>query len=210
MRFDPVSWGVIGAGALAAGVGARRLAQSLAGYGSWPAAWLNIGVPLAAVASAAIVPPPQAIPAAILASGLVTLAVIDGLILRLPDVLTLPLGLAGLACAWATGEALAPRLIGAALAFAGLALLASGYRRLRGRDGLGLGDAKLAAAGGAWVGWEGLPSILLVAAGLGLGVAAWRLARRGGSALEAPLPFGPPLAAAIWLTWLLAAHGQGG
>jgi leader peptidase (prepilin peptidase)/N-methyltransferase len=180
VRFDPISWGITGAAALAA------------------------------LASAAIVPPPQAIPAAILAAALVALAVIDSLTLRLPDILTLPLILAGLVCAWATGQGLPARLIGAALAFAGLALLASAYRRLRGRDGLGLGDAKLAAAGGAWVGWEGLPSILLVAAGLGLGVAAWRLVRRGGAALEAPLPFGPPLAAAIWLTWLLAAQGQGG
>ena len=73
-----------------------------------------------------------------------------------------------------------------------------------GREGLGLGDAKLFAAAGAWVSWEGLPSVLLLAAA---GALAWHLgaARWGGRRLEGrELPFGPYLAAALWLVWL---HG---
>src|SRR3546814_16185239 len=54
-------------------------------------------------------------------------------------------------------------LVVALLGFALLAGLGFFYRRWRGRDGLGLGDAKLAAAGGAWLGWAALPSILLLA-----------------------------------------------
>jgi leader peptidase (prepilin peptidase)/N-methyltransferase len=76
------------------------------------------------------------------------------------------------------------------------------YRRLRGRDGLGLGDAKLLAAAGAWVGAGGLPSVLagaaiaaLAAAG-GMMLAGRRLDR------HTALPFGPFLAAATWLVWL--------
>jgi prepilin signal peptidase PulO-like enzyme (type II secretory pathway) len=46
--------------------------------------------------------------------------------------------------------------------------LAAGYRALRGREGLGGGDAKLLAAGGAWLGWPALPAIMFGAAVLGL------------------------------------------
>ncbi len=45
---------------------------------------------------------------------------------------------------------------------------ARAYRRLRGRDGLGLGDAKLLAALGAWLGLSSLPIILVLASCTGL------------------------------------------
>jgi mannitol/fructose-specific phosphotransferase system IIA component (Ntr-type) len=45
---------------------------------------------------------------------------------------------------------------------------------IRKRDGLGLGDAKLLAGTGAWVGWQGLPSVVLIAAVLGLVMALGR------------------------------------
>ena len=73
---------------------------------------------------------------------------------------------------------------------------------LRGRDGLGEGDAKLLAAAGAWVTWMGLPEVMLVAALTGLAVAlAGRLA---GQKMEAQtaIPFGPCLAFATWIAWL--------
>ena len=71
-----------------------------------------------------------------------------------------------------------------------------------GREGLGLGDAKLFAAAGAWVSWAGLPSVLLLAAA---GALAGHLlaARLTGQRLEGrEFPFGPYLAAALWLVWL--------
>ena len=77
------------------------------------------------------------------------------------------------------------------------------YRRLRGIEGLGGGDAKLLAAAGAWVGAAALPSVLLGAACAaliavaGLAIAGTRLSRRSA------LPFGPFLALATWAVWLL-------
>jgi len=121
----------------------------------------------------------------------------------LPDALTLPLVIAGLAAAVAFDpDGLADRALGAAVGYLALRAIAMLYRALRGREGLGEGDAKLLAASGAWVGASGLPQVILVAALAGLFAAAClRLAglRLGsGSAL----PFGPFLALATWLVWL--------
>jgi len=138
-----------------------------------------------------------------LAWTLLALAVIDAKHLLLPDTLTLPLVPAGLLVAWAVAPAkLADHAIGAVAGFVAVAAIGLVYRRLRGREGIGLGDAKLFAAAGAWVSWEGLPSVLLLAAASALvwhlGAARWRGQRHEGR----ELPFGPYLAAALWLVWL--------
>lgn len=135
---------------------------------------------------------------------LLTLAALDLRHGWLPDRLTLALIPAGLATASLVDPAkLIDHAIGAAVGFAGFAAVAWLYRRIRARAGLGLGDAKLLAAAGAWLGWQGLPSVLLIAALAGLAMALARaVLARGG--LGAPLPFGPALAAGFWLTW---AHG---
>ena len=122
----------------------------------------------------------------------------------LPDSLTLPLIIAGLAGAVAFDpEQLTDRALGAALGYLSLRAIAVLYRGLRNREGLGHGDAKLLAASGAWVGAMALPQVVLGAAVLALFTAAClRLAgvRLGpGSAV----PFGPFLALATWLVWLL-------
>ena len=134
---------------------------------------------------------------------LLALAAIDLREMALPDILTLPLIAAGLVvAALAFGRPL-EHLIGAALGGAFFAALGWGWERLTGREALGLGDAKLFAAAGAWLGWQGLPSVLLIAALAGLAVALAR-ATLGRGGLDRPLPFGPALAAGFWLTW---AHG---
>ena len=83
-----------------------------------------------------------------------------------------------------------------------VAAIGLAYRRLRGREGIGLGDAKLFAAAGAWLSWTGLPSVLLLAAAAGLAghLLAARLTGRRLKGRE--LPFGPYLARALWLVWL--------
>lgn len=133
---------------------------------------------------------------------LLLVAVVDAEHFWLPDRLTFPLGATGLLAA-ATLEAhrLADAVIGAAAGFAALWLLALTYRRLRGREGLGGGDPFLLAAIGTWVGWEGLPAVLLWAGLAGLSVVAGRAA--GGRPLSAAdrLPFGVFLAVGGWLTW---------
>lgn len=126
----------------------------------------------------------------------------------LPDLLTLPLILAGLAAALLFDpDTVSDRALGAALGYLALRLVGYVYRKVRGRDGLGEGDAKLLAAAGAWVGVSGLPQTIFLAAAAALLVAAClRLAGFRLGAASA-LPFGPFLALAAWLVWLLPALG---
>ena len=117
---------------------------------------------------------------------------------------------AGLAVAWAQGgEAPLDQAIGAAAGFLALAGAAAAYRAMRKTEGLGLGDAKLLAAGGAWLGWAGLPSMLLIAAlGALLFLGIERLAGQA-RAVDDPTPFGPFLAGGLWTVWLLGPLGLG-
>lgn len=104
---------------------------------------------------------------------LLALAALDLRHFWLPDRLTVTLGASGLlAGGLATGVALTDRAAGAAAGFAALRLIGAGYRRLRGREGLGGGDAKLLGAIGAWLGWQALPFVLLSASVIGLLAAA--------------------------------------
>ena len=140
---------------------------------------------------------------------LLALSWIDWRHLRLPDALTLPLLLAGLAAtAWLDPEEIAGHALAAAIGYAALRLLAVAYRALRGRSGLGEGDAKLLAAIGAWQGLPGLSQALLVGALAGLGYGLSRAGLRRGSLADA-IPFGPFLAAGAWATQLLRLHSGG-
>src|SRR5262249_17179101 len=88
-----------------------------------------------------------------------------------------------------------------ALAFFRLRVL---YKLVRGREGIGLGDVKLAGVAGVWLDWWTIPIAIEIAALAALAVYATRLLYRGGSVRPmARLPFGPFLAPAIWLSWLL-------
>jgi len=139
---------------------------------------------------------------------LLALAVTDRREFLLPDALTLPLLALGLAAtAWLDPASLADHALGAALGWLGFAALAQAYRMLRGREGLGAGDAKLLAAGGAWIGWAGLPAAVLAASLLGLGEALARRLRHGAGAEAAPIAFGAWLALGIWLVWLYGPPG---
>ena len=134
---------------------------------------------------------------------LLALAWIDAEHMILPDRLTLPLILAGLGWTWFLApDALTGHALGAVAGYLVFRLIALAYRRLRGRDGLGEGDAKLLAAAGAWVGWAGLGPVVLAAALGGLAVALVTAIR--GRRIEATtaIPFGPCLAAGLWLVWL--------
>ena len=94
------------------------------------------------------------------------------------------------------GGIFADRIIGAVSGYALFAGLGLAYRRLRGVDGLGLGDAKLLAAGGAWLGWTAIPFVVLAAAG----ALVFELIRtRGQASARTVVILGPWLAGAIWL-----------
>ncbi|WP_417468500.1 prepilin peptidase [Maricaulis sp.] len=146
----------------------------------------------------------------ILFSTLAVLSLIDARTQRLPDVFTLPLILAGIAVNGLIFSAPWAAIAGAAIGYGALVALELAYKRLRGRDGLGRGDAKLLAAGGAWCGLWLLPMILLagsVSALLYVGGLA--LIRRRAPDPHQPLPFGPWLALGIALCWIWRAYGPG-
>ena len=154
------------------------------------------------VISALIYSNEQALAAAVLGWWLLLLALLDLEHFWLPDRLTYPLVALGLGSAAYSGiPALHDSAIGAAAGFLVFAGIALAYRRLRGREGLGGGDWKLFAAGGAWVGWAALPLILLAAAISGL-LAALLLHSRKPDLLAQQLPFGVFLAPAIWIVYL--------
>lgn len=126
-----------------------------------------------------------------------TLAVIDLLHLRLPDPLTGALAAAAALWALLFGDP-GGALTGAALGAGSFLALRLGYRALRGREGLGLGDVKLMAGLGALTGPWDLPLLVLIAALLALAGAALS----GGWQARRALPFGTALAAAGALVWL--------
>ena len=73
------------------------------------------------------------------------------------------------------------------------------FKLVTGKEGMGYGDFKLLAALGAWLGWQALPMIImmsaLVGAGFGISMIVFRRHER-----SVPIPFGPYLAAAGWIT----------
>lgn len=137
---------------------------------------------------------------------LIALGVIDHETGYLPDALTLPLIVIGLAVSGCSLFApLAASALGAVIGYGAFRLVDLAFQRVRGMEGLGQGDAKLLAAIGAWLGWAALPPAVFLAALLALaGVAAAALtgAKIG---RETPVPFGPALAAAGALAMI--AHG---
>ena len=129
---------------------------------------------------------------------LITLAVIDFRTFVLPNIITFPLIAGGVIFAYLLADWKAAAM-GAIIGYVGFVALEIIYKQIRGRDGLGRGDAKLLAAGGAWCGWYGLPFIILVGSASGL-LHALLIARKTDAQQE--LPFGPHLALGIFLTWL--------
>ena len=147
--------------------------------------------------------PPAFIGASIvLGTTLILLSAIDIRFLRLPNALTLPLLAAGLAfCVVFEWDDVRWRLAAAVFGFLILYAVAKLYFYLRGQHGLGLGDAKLLAASGAWLGIEGVPSTLLIASVSAL-CAALATQRAGRPIVRnTRIPFGPFLALGAWLTW---------
>jgi leader peptidase (prepilin peptidase)/N-methyltransferase len=134
---------------------------------------------------------------------LLTLAWIDVRMQRLPNTLTIPLIVAGLAaCAVYDRDAILDHVIGAVAGFVAFWLVGLVYRRLRGKAGLGLGDAKLVAGLGAWIAWEGLASVIFLGAVIGIALVLVRALVSGNASFRERLPFGPALALAGWIVWL--------
>lgn len=125
---------------------------------------------------------------------MLAMALVDLDTTYLPDDLTLPLiglGLLGAGMGW-TGTSLESAAWGALTGYGALWLLAFSYKTLRGVEGMGEGDFKLLAGLGALLGWQLLPSIVLLASAVGA-VVGLSMVVFGGHKREVPIPFGPYL-----------------
>jgi leader peptidase (prepilin peptidase)/N-methyltransferase len=120
---------------------------------------------------------------------------------RLPDVITLPGIVAGIVLSLVTMPGLTASLAGAAVGASVLMLVRWGWKRMTGVDGMGLGDVKMLAMLGAFLGWRQVGVVLFLAsltgAVVGLGLAA-----TGRRSLQARLPFGTFLAVAAYVASL--------
>ncbi|MEM9029148.1 MAG: A24 family peptidase [Pseudomonadota bacterium] len=142
-------------------------------------------------------------------AGAIAIVVYDWRAFRIPDFLSLPaipvgLMLSGSLLGGASALVADPWHVVAAIGAAGaLYLLRVWYDETRGIEAIGLGDVKLAAVAGAWVGPTLLPHVFLVASlsalAYGAAVHAWR-----SDVLQCRIPFGVFLAPAIWGVWCLA------
>lgn len=118
----------------------------------------------------------------------------------LPDSITLPilwLGLvASLVPVFADSQS---SILGAAAGYLSLWSVYQIFRIVTGKEGMGFGDFKLLGMLGAWLGWQALPVIILmsslVGATVGIGLILFKRHERA-----KPIPFGPYLAAAGWIT----------
>ncbi|WP_428395728.1 prepilin peptidase [Lichenicoccus sp.] len=172
--------------------------------------WFHPAIELAAVAVTVLVIVAVGTQPAVLLAGCVlgwvclALALIDWRHQRLPDALTLPLLLLGLlVTAWLQSRHLFDHALACVLGWLAFRAIALLYRRLRGIEGLGAGDAKLLAAAGAWLGVAALPRVVELAAGLTLlGVLGSALWTWRWLAPSRRVAFGPGLAASLFACWL--------
>jgi len=127
----------------------------------------------------------------------------------IPDSIVLPLMWVGLIMSLfhplAGTETLfvSPReaIIGALAGYLSLWTVYQLFKLITGKEGMGYGDFKLLAALGAWLGWQTLHVIILMSAVVGAVVGIAMILLRGRDR-QLPIPFGPYLAAAGWITML--------
>jgi leader peptidase (prepilin peptidase) / N-methyltransferase len=161
-------------------------------------------------ASFYVVPGVSGAAGAALALNMLAIAVIDWRFFFIPDelnALAIALGLIALGFDDRSGKltlALDASIRGATMAVLFYALRFA-YRRLRGCEGMGIGDVKLAGVAGIWLDWPSLTIAVEIAAFGALGLVLSRHVQ-GGRALDPlmKLPFGAFFAPAIWICWLLA------
>lgn len=133
---------------------------------------------------------------------LVALTVIDFKETLLPDDITLPVMWFGLVASLIP-VFVGPQeaIVGAAIGYLSLWSVYHLFKIVTGKEGMGYGDFKLMALFGAWFGWQAIPGIILLSSVVGA-VVGISLVLALGRDKNIPIPFGPYLAAAGWLTML--------
>jgi leader peptidase (prepilin peptidase) / N-methyltransferase len=171
---------------------------------------LAVGCGAIGIVSATFLPWPVAIASTVLGALMVAGAEVDARTCLLPDVVTYGATAVGVFAAATLDQtdpwhALVSALARAIVVALVLAVLRLCYERLRGREGLGLGDVKLAAAVGAWLPVEAIPLCFGLAAGGAL--ITVMIARVRGQSIDASIkiPFGAFLCPALWLVFYAGA-----
>ena len=141
--------------------------------------------------------------ALLLTYALISLTLIDYDHMLLPDQITLPLLWLGLLVNTSDHgfTDLHSAVIGAIAGYLSLYCVFWLFKLLTGKDGMGYGDFKLFAVFGAWLGWQLLPLLILMASAVGaiIGIALMLIKKRSS---DYAIPFGPYLAIAGWITLL--------
>ena len=150
----------------------------------------------------------QVVATLILTATLLTASLIDIHTRRLPDWLTLSLLALGLAATFfLDSPGLLLHILAAALGFLAFYAIATLYYQHRGQHGLGLGDAKLLAAAGAWLGPLYLAPVVFLGALLALGFVVVLRALGRTVSWKMTLPFGPFLSVGFFVCWCLKLLG---
>ena len=164
---------------------------------------------LAAVTAWHFGPGWEALMAITLTVVLVVISMIDADTQLIPDSIVLPLVWLGLAkslfypMTGANTLFIGPKdaIVGAMAGYLTLWSIFWLFKLVTGKDGMGYGDFKLLAALGAWLGWQQLPIIIMMSAVVGAVINISLIILRGKDR-SIPIPFGPYLAAAGWITML--------
>lgn len=168
-----------------------------------PLHWrVELGALVIGASAGWVVAGPAALAGAVFGWLLLALGTLDLIAFWLPDRLTGTLAATGVLTALAFEPSPADRAIGGVAGFGALWLIATLYRRVRGRDGMGGGDPKLFGAIGLGLGWQMLPAVLLIASMVGLGVVLATHLRGRAVAADTALPLGTLLAIAAYPAWL--------
>ena len=138
---------------------------------------------------------PATAPLALFAWALVVITFIDLDHRIIPDVISLPGTILGLAFSFLPGF---PRpmdsVVGVGIGAGFLFLVLYAYEKIMGEEGMGLGDVKLLAMIGAFLGWQALPVTILISSLSGSVVGVGYALVKGESVRKFPVPFGPFLA----------------
>lgn len=144
----------------------------------------------------------QAAAAVLFVWALIPLVVIDYDKQLLPDSITLPMLWLGLLLSlFNIFVDTHTSIIGALAGYLSLWLVYHVFRLVTGKEGMGFGDFKLLAMIGAWAGWQSLPVVVLCSSLVGAVVGITLIIFQGRKRSQ-PMPFGPFLAAAGWITLL--------